>query len=139
MKQCRGGLLGRGADRAEGELRSRIGRKGEFAWYGRGCEPSPDRPGVWINLALSLSALASRIVPQSALVLFCEAEQATRLAAHLLGATGSLAAPVAAHVLANHFGLPDFAGAGGRPAVMLAYVIGVGAFAALLRRGPFVL
>ena len=61
------------------------------------------------------------------------------LAAHLLGATGSLAAPVAAHVLANHFGLPDFAGAGGRPAVMLAYVIGVGAFAALLRRGPFVL
>jgi hypothetical protein len=49
---------------------------------------SPDRPGVWINLALSLSALASRIVPQSALVLLCEAEQATLLAAHLLEDSG---------------------------------------------------
>ena len=62
---------------------------GAIEHFTAGSHFAPDRPGVWVNLAVSLTALASRIVPQSALVLLCEAEQAALLAGHLLQDSGA--------------------------------------------------
>lgn len=64
---------------------------------------------------------------------------ACRYAAHLYISTGTLVAPIVAHAIANHYGLPDFGGAAAhpqRPAVLTAYAVGMGAFAWALVEAP---
>eukprot|EP00793_Prasinoderma_coloniale_P006721 PRCOL_00001551-RA len=82
-----------------------------------------------------------RGVPLARAVLSAAAQLSytTVYAAHLYISTGTLVAPIVAHAIANHYGLPDFGGAAAhpqRPAVLTAYAVGMGAFAWALVEAP---